>query len=163
MLILGISVTLFFQCMSALLNPINNTRKGIRWSLVAYTVAMFSFATIYVTTDLDFQSLCYIDNRAFPGGGALGFRPGPLGYQLFSYSKAINFVPNLVFILNTWLADALLASHTRKTQSPSSHVTTPPVVPLLRHLYDELLGHCHRLPNVSRFFGYVPTSPADQQ
>ena len=70
---------------------------------------MFAFATIAIALGLDLQSVCYVDDRDFPGFDG-GSAPGPLGYQLLVYSKAINVVPNLLFLLNQWLADGLLVS-----------------------------------------------------
>lgn len=95
--------------MSAFFNPSNRPKGGIKWPLVAHTLVMFSFVTVYVATSLDLQSISYIDNREFPGVDGL-IPPGPLGYQLFIYSKAINVVPNLMVLLNNWLADGLLVS-----------------------------------------------------
>jgi len=92
--------------MSALFNPINRAIEGIRWGLVAYTAAMFSIITILVAMNLNILSVSYIDNRAFPGND--GIPPGPFGYQLLLYSKPISIVPNFMFLLNSWLADALL-------------------------------------------------------
>lgn len=108
-IIVGIAIVLFFRCMSAFFNPSNRLRGGIKWPLVAHTLVMFSFVTVYVATSLDLQSISYIDNREFPGVDGL-IPPGPLGYQLFIYSKAINVVPNLMVLLNNWLADGLLVS-----------------------------------------------------
>ena len=94
--------------MGALLNPVNRAWGGIKWPLVVHTVAMFSFVTIYTAMNLNLQSISYIDNREFPGGGLLF--SGPLGYQSHIYSKAMSVVPNAMFLLNNWLADGLLAS-----------------------------------------------------
>lgn len=107
-IILGIVIVLFFQCMSVLLSSAYRTRNGVRWGLVSYTMATFSFVTIFTTLSLDIQSISYVDNREFPGNDALP--PGPLGYQYLIYSKAISITPNLMFLLNNWLADALLVS-----------------------------------------------------
>lgn len=103
----GIVIALFFQCMGALLNPMNFTTKGVRWGLLAHTVAMFSFVTIFTAINLDIQSISYIDNRDFPGDSFM-LPPGPLGYQFLIYSKAISVVPNIMFYLNTCLSDGLL-------------------------------------------------------
>lgn len=102
----GIVIVLFFQCMGSLFSTVYRTREGIRWGLVAYTSTMFSFVTIFTAMNLDIQSVSYIDNRAFPGTDQIP--PGPLGYQYLVYSKAISIVPNLMFLLNNWLADSLL-------------------------------------------------------
>lgn len=102
----GIIIVLFFQCMVALLNPANRKNEGIKWGLVAHAFFMFSFVTIYTATNLAFQSMSYIDNREFPGGG--GSPPGPLGYQLFNNFMGISVVQTVVFLLNGWLADGLL-------------------------------------------------------
>jgi len=100
----GITIILFFQCMSALFN---HTWKDIKWALVAHTTAMFSFVTIYTATFLDIQSISYVDNREVPSVDGL-FIPGPIGYQGLVYSKPISLVGTIVFFLNNGLADALL-------------------------------------------------------
>ena len=100
---------MFFQCMSALFDPVNRTKGGAKWPLVAHTAVMFSFVTVYIATSLDLQSISYIDNREFPGIDGI-VPPGPLGYQLSIYYKAIDLVPNLMVLLNNWLADGLLVS-----------------------------------------------------
>ena len=120
-MILGIIVVLFFQCMEALLNPVNRRKEGVKWGLVAYTMTMFSFVTIYTATSLQIQSTSYVDNRAFSGDGGRG-APGPLGYQTFVFSKAINIVPNTMFLLNNWLADGLLVSSVSSSVARVSNV-----------------------------------------
>ena len=105
--ILGIVIVLFFHCMAALFNPINRRREGIKWSLVSYTAVMFSFVTIFTAMNLNIQSISYIDNREFPGVDGV-LPPGPLGYQWSIYSNVLTIVPNLMFVLNNWLADGLL-------------------------------------------------------
>ena len=108
-ILLGVDIVLFFRCMVALLIPVGSSSERIRWGLVAHTVAMFSFVTIYTVTTLDTQSISYVDNRQFPG--ADGWSAGSLGYQFFIYSKAITVVPSTMFALNQWLADGLLVSY----------------------------------------------------
>ena len=109
--VLGIVVSLFFQCMATLLNPANPTRKGIRWELVAHTVALFLFLTIPFGIDFSHLSAEYIDNREFPGDDE--FPPGPLGYDSFRSLKATSTaILNAMFPLNQWLADGLLVSPT---------------------------------------------------
>ena len=95
--------------MGALINPTNRRRQGIKWGLVSYTVIMFSFVTIFTAMNLNIQSVSYIDNREFPGVENV-LPPGPLGYQWFLYSDVLTIVPNLMFLLNNWLADGLLVS-----------------------------------------------------
>jgi len=102
----GIVVIVFFQCMGTLLDPVNRSREGIRWGLVVHTVAMFSCFTINTALSLDYQSIAYIDNRAFPGDASLP--PGPYTYQYLISSGAINVVSGSMFLLNNWLADGLL-------------------------------------------------------
>ena len=100
---------MFFQCISALFDPINRAREGIRWGLVTYTAVMFSFVTVFVAMNLNNQSVSYIDDRAFTGNN--GIPPGPLGYQFLRYSKPMSIVPHFMFLLNNWLADGLLVSY----------------------------------------------------
>ena len=98
---------LFFHCMAALLDPVNRRREGIKWGLVTYTVVMFSFVTVFTAMNLNVQSISFIDNREFPGVEGV-LPPGPLGYQFFIYSRALSVIPNVMFLLNNWLADGLL-------------------------------------------------------
>ena len=93
--------------MGALINPANRRRHGIKWGLVSYTAIMFSFVTIFTAMNLNIQSISYIDNREFPGVDTT-LPPGPLGYQWFLYSDVLTIVPNLMFLLNNWMADGLL-------------------------------------------------------
>ena len=98
--ILGIVVTLFFQCMVALFDSVHRRGEGIEWGVVSYTVIMFSFATVFTTTNLHIQSLSYIDNREY--------HKGPLYYQVNFSRNALNIIPTLMFLLNNWLADGFL-------------------------------------------------------
>ena len=104
--LLGIVVTLFFQCMGVLLSPVNPVRRGIRWSLAAHTVAMFLVLTVPVGIDLIHLSIIYINGREFPGNDQ--YPLGPLGYDDFIDVKAFVVVLNIMFPLNQWLADGLL-------------------------------------------------------
>ena len=106
--ILGIVTALFFQCMGTLLNPTDRTRGGIKWGLVAHTAAMFSFVTISAAASFDLNSISLIDNREFPGLSI--FISGPFGYQDFINTKVICVIPNVMFLINTCLADGFLVS-----------------------------------------------------
>ena len=108
-IVLGIVIILFFQCMDRLLNPAHRRMEGIKWGLVAHTVAMFSAVTVYTAMSLNILSDCYIDNREFPGVDGV-LPPGPSGYRFLIYSGVISLVPNVMFLLNNWLADGLLVS-----------------------------------------------------
>ena len=92
--------------MGALFDPVNRTRRGVRWGFVIYTVAMFSIVTTFVAMNLNIQSISYVDNRAFSGNDAAPL--GPFGYQFILYSKPISYIPSFMFLLNNWLADGLL-------------------------------------------------------
>jgi len=105
--VLGILVVLFFQCMGALFNPVNPRREGIRWGLVFYTMAMFTFVTVLAGMGLHIESIAYIDNREFPGVEGV-LPPGPLGYLNSIRQTPLSIIPNLMFFLNNWLADSLL-------------------------------------------------------
>ena len=118
--------------MSALFD---RTNGSIKWPLVAHTAAMFSFVTVYTAMYLNIQSICFIDNREYPGADG-GLPPGPFGYQQLIYNKAISFVAHIVFMLNTWLADGLLVSFfshqiTRVSNvgSPSSSIVVTSSIP----------------------------------
>jgi len=102
--ILGLLTLLFFQCMVALLNPAHCREEGIKRWPVFYTLAMFSFTTVYTTMNLYIQSNSFIDNRGPPD------YDGPLNYQFSIRGTALSLVPNVIFNLNNWLADGLLVS-----------------------------------------------------
>ena len=94
--------------MGTLLNPADRTREGVKWGLVAHTAAMFLFVTISASANFDLYSISLIDNREFPGVSI--FAPGPFGYLDYINTAAISVVPNVMFILNTCLADGFLVS-----------------------------------------------------
>ena len=90
--------------MAALLNPASRKREGIKWGLVSYTAVMFLIVTLSTGVFIDILSICYIDNREFPGVDGVS-PPGPYGCQM---SSVLKIIPNLMFLLNNWLADGLL-------------------------------------------------------
>lgn len=105
----GMLIVLFFKCMAALFNPIYRRGEGIKWGVMSYSMVMFSLVTILTASNLNVQSISYIDNRNFPGiEGAIP--PGPLGYMMSIGAKATALVPNVIFPLNGWLADGVLVS-----------------------------------------------------
>lgn len=104
--------------MSALLNSVNRPRGSIKWGLAAHTVVMFSLVTIGTGIDAHILRNSFIDDRAFPGADAIP--PGPLGYQVTLFDKAINVASGCIFILNSWLADGLLASSGVKLTRPAA-------------------------------------------
>ena len=119
----GIVIVLFFQCVATLLDPANRSKEGIkRWGLIAYTVVMFSFVTVYTAMSSDILSISFIDNRQFPGVGDT-LPPGPIGYEYSIYSKAISLIPNIMFLFNNWLADGLLASFFYKSFTQGSNIS----------------------------------------
>jgi hypothetical protein len=99
-------IVLFFQCIDALLDPINRTRGGVRWLLVIHTVVTFSFLTVHTAMNLDISTIAYVDNREYPGSG--GSPVGPLGYMYRSYANAFGIVSTFMFLFNNWLADGLM-------------------------------------------------------
>ena len=99
---------LFFQCMATMFNPDHRRGERIKWGLAFYTVAMFSVVTIQTAMNLNITSIAYIDNRGFPGTSELP--PGPYGYESFIAAGALNVIPNVMFVLNDWLADGLMVS-----------------------------------------------------
>ena len=97
---------LFFQCMTALLKPADRREEGVKWWLVFYTVAMFSFVTVRTALNLHMESTSLIDNRQdIPGD-----TPGPLVYQLIIRRMPLGLTSSSMFNVNNWLADGLLVS-----------------------------------------------------
>ena len=117
----GIVIVLFFQCIEALLNPVNRKSGGVKWILVAHTVAMFLAATISLATGLNVEFLSYITGREFPGVG--GLPSGPLGDQFLPQFILTETVSNVTSQINQWLADGLLVSFVQNSVTQVSNVT----------------------------------------
>ena len=106
----GTVIVLFFQCMNALLDPINRSRQGVKWPLVAHTIFLFSCVTVFAGFQLHMQSVSIIDDRGFPGSTVSP--PGPVGYQYLLLETAMSLIPCAFALLGGWLADGLLVSFT---------------------------------------------------
>ena len=122
-----------------------------QWGLVAHTVATFLFVTIFAILDLHVLSISYVDNREFPGLGST-IPAGPFGE---SVSNTIRIVPNIIFILNSWLTESLLVSFVSKPVAQVSDQGRSPVLLLLGNLCYEQLGHCLPVHSVPRCYRYV--------
>ena len=105
----GIVIVLYFQTIAALVSPLNRKGEKVKWGLVGYSTVMFGLATTFTAMNVRLQQLSYIDNREFPGIPNV-LPPGPIGWSLFMYSKALVIVPNACFIIANWMADGLLVS-----------------------------------------------------
>ena len=91
--------------MGVLLSPANPVKRGVKLALVSHTVAMFAFLTIPVGLNANSLSVCYINDREYPGNESL---PGPIAYNYVLERKTETFVFDAMFPLNQWLADGLL-------------------------------------------------------
>ena len=103
------TIVVFSKCMTALFNPVYRRGEHIKWGLISYTVAMFSSLTVHNAVVFKIESICFINNRNFPGGDG-GLPPGPIGYQMFTDSGALDLIAYITFFFNGWLADGLLVS-----------------------------------------------------
>ena len=156
-IVLGIAIVVFLQCMITLLDPVGRVGKDIKWGSVAHTAAMFLVLTMSTVLGLEMKSMAYVNNRDFHGGDET--LPGPLGYydRILSF-KAISAAFSIALPLNQWLADGLLvrASNTFSKQIiPRLMRIVLSAVSLLRHLFDELLGHGIPMPDVSCLHWYA--------
>ena len=102
-------IVLYFQTVAALVSPVHRKGKTVKWGLIVYSTVMFGLATTYTAMNVRLQQLSYIDNREFPGISNV-IPPGPIGWTIFMYSKPLVIVPNVCFIIASWLADGLLVS-----------------------------------------------------
>ena len=149
--------------MAALFNPEYRRGGPVKWGLISYTAVMFSAVTVLTAVGLNNESISYIDNREFSDVGSV-LPPGPDGYQLSISREARSVVPNVMFFINSWLADGLLVSFCQCYVHPSGRLTpTSLALPLLCCLLHEPLGHRLPLPHVPRLDRYVfdfSTTPA---
>ena len=98
-----------FPIRGRVVRPARRRGERIKRGIVPYTALMFSIVTIFYALSVNIQSLSFIDNRGFPGVEGMPF-VGPVGYRSFLESKAPGLAINLMWCLNSWLADGLLAS-----------------------------------------------------
>jgi len=92
--------------MAALFNSAHRRAEGIKWWPVFYTMAMFSFVTVYTAASLHILSMSFIDNRE----DNTNVSSGPLNYQFNIRHTPLSILPNVMFNLNNWLADGFLVS-----------------------------------------------------
>ena len=131
-------------------NPIG---KGVRWALVAHTIALFLFLTVGFGIAFEYLSIVYINNREFPGDD--DSPPGPIGYGDLLALKATTAFFNAMFPLSQWLADGLLVSPILSSVASVFKWAVHPVASLLYHLFHEPLGHGLPIPDVPRIYWYV--------
>ena len=127
--------------MGALLSPDRRNQKGIKWLLVAHTVALFSLVTVSVVTSIRVMVVAAIENREFPGAAGRS-PPGIFGYYEFTSSTPITVVSNVTFFLNGLLADGLLVCPASNPVHQASYINAPIALSLSCHLCHEPLGHC---------------------
>lgn len=123
----GIVAALFFHCVDTLLKPLNRVRRGAKWGLIAYTIVIFSLATIGTAMNLDVQSLSYIDNRFFPGTDS-SLPSGPLAYQASIDSSILDIVPRITFLVNNLLSAGFLLYRCHVIYSKSYHAIALPIL-----------------------------------
>ena len=106
---LGVVIALFFECMTALLNPDNRMRRRVKWVFVIHTVGLFLSITISSAIEGIQRSNAYVDNREYPGVNNV-FSSGPFGYLDVSSTSTVGTIEYAAFPLNQWLTDGLLVS-----------------------------------------------------
>jgi hypothetical protein len=139
--------------MAVLLNPVNTISSGIKWALVAHTVAMISFVSIPFGIDLIDSSTCYVDNRDFTGNDV--YPPGPIGYWGTLDIKSTATIFYIMFPVNQWLADGLLVGPFRTLSFRGLTQAVPLAVSLLDHLLHELLDHGAPMSDLPRLRWYA--------
>lgn len=68
---------------------------------------MFSLVTAFIAMILNLRSLSFIDHR---GTSIPGTDSGDATYQTPAFDWINVFTPNIIFVVNSWLADGLLVS-----------------------------------------------------
>jgi hypothetical protein len=142
-------VVLYFQAITALVNPLYREGQSIKWGLVGYLTVLFGLATTFTALKVRLQQLAYIDNREFPGlpyGVPHTIPPGPIGWSLLMYSKPLAIIPNVCFIIANWMADDLLVSITTYLRRP------PQSVELTSHQ----MYRCYVIYNMKRWIIIFP-------
>ena len=137
--------------MNALLNPVTPKKSSAKWIFVVHTTAMFSVVTVFTSINIYFLSVVYIDNREFTGTD--GYTSGPIGYEGLVSTGTLKVASNVLFVLNQWLADGLLASSMSESVAQLPNANS--ALPLQHHLYYELLGRFLPVLDVPRLFRYA--------
>ena len=136
--------------MEALIEPVDNIRRRVKWGLAIHTTALFLFLTIHTTMDLRLLSIGYIDNRNFPGTGPLGHDDSA------NFSTAFVVIYTVMFPLSQWLVDGFLVSRLHFNSLMCLTRFILPVISLLCYLFHGLLGHDFPMSDVCCFSRYVP-------
>ncbi|KIJ63973.1 hypothetical protein HYDPIDRAFT_154930 [Hydnomerulius pinastri MD-312] len=118
LLIYGVSLVLFVQCMVAFLKRTDVSSPN-RWGLMTYTLLMFSCSTIFVALDSTLFRNAFVDYRNYPGG--------PIGYSVATYDAPMSITANAFFMLANWLADGLLLYRCLIVYSGRRWVVGPPL------------------------------------
>ena len=143
--------------MIILLDPVNRTRGGLKWPLVAHTVAIFVIDTVYTIINLVTLSFSYIDVREIQGADLDS--PGPFGYLHRTYSMPTGLVSTTAFLLNNLLVDGLLVRFVFNPLIRMSNMVVPLALSLLRYVRCDPLGNFPSRPYVPRHSRYVTGSP----
>ena len=139
--------------MEALIEPINNIGRRVKWGLAVHTMALFLFLAIHLTMDLHLLSTGYVDNRRFPGAGPVGYN------DRANFSTAFVVIDTAMFPMSQWLVDGLLVSNFRfKLTRLCLTRFIPPAVSLLCHLFHESPDHGSPMPNLCCLCRCVPNS-----
>ncbi|KAG7451604.1 uncharacterized protein BT62DRAFT_883844 [Guyanagaster necrorhizus] len=96
----GAIVVVFLQTMYALVYLPHRRGEKRNWFLIAYTFVSFTFATTFISVNMKWLQLMFIDHRNHAGG--------PIGFSMTQYSQPAVATANVVGVMCGWMADGYL-------------------------------------------------------
>ncbi|KAK0223736.1 hypothetical protein IW262DRAFT_1458770 [Armillaria fumosa] len=103
-IVFGAIVVIFLQTTYTLFNYPKRWRVKGNWFLIAYTFVLFTFAITFISVNMKWLQLMFIDHREHEGG--------PLGFSMTQYSEPAVSTANVVGVMCGWMADGYLALST---------------------------------------------------
>ncbi len=102
-LLIGIHVAVVAECLWHIFPRSFKRGSKNNWFLVAFVLVMFVTGTVNFACNTRMTQLMFINNRAFPEGG-------PMGWFIANYAIDTNTAGNAGYIVANFFADALLVS-----------------------------------------------------
>lgn len=99
-IVFGAIVVIFLQTTYTLFNYPKQWRVKRNWFLIAYTFVLFTFAITFISVNMKWLQLMFIDHREHEGG--------PLGFSMTQYSEPAVSTANVVGVMCGWMADGYL-------------------------------------------------------
>lgn len=119
-ILFGAIVVVFLQTIHALVFLPQRRGEKRNWFLIAYAFVSFTFATTFISVNMKWLQLMFIDHREHEGG--------PIGFSMTQYSQPAVATANVVGVMCGWMADGYLLYRCMVIFHMKFYVITLPVL-----------------------------------